>query len=423
MSRPPSYLQLLRTNVDFRRLWFGVVVSFFGDWFSTIAVYAMAEELAGTAGAIAAVMIGKTLPMFLVTPLAGPLIDRFDRRALLIGTDLARALLVGGLVAGYLAGNFVVVVAVLWLKTAFSGVFVPTRTSVIPQLTTPAELPVAMALSAGTWSVMLALGAAAGGLVTAGVGIVGALVVDAATFVLSAAFLWRLPALPPQEDPKEAERVTFTAGVRYLGSRPVLRNLLLCKAGVSLGAAALVTLPLFGSGVFPGASGPAFIGLMFASRGAGALVGSLGVRRIVGDATPTLARWMVPAFGWTGGWFVLAGLAPAFGLAALAYFASAIGNAVIWVFSSILMQRLVPQGLRGRLFSIEFGLMTLVTATSSWVAGAGIDHLGWSVHLTTMLAGSVQIVPLIAWGLTVRSAAGRRVLREAGPDRPLASAG
>jgi MFS family permease len=152
----PGYVGLLVQNADFRRLWLGQVVSFFGDWFKMIALYTMVQEITDSTLAISGVMVGAMLPVFLVIPIAGPIVDRFDRRKVMLVTDVARSVLALGLLAAHWLESLTLLYGVLSAMVAFSGVFIPARTAIIPQVTSKEELPVAMALSGGTWSVMLA---------------------------------------------------------------------------------------------------------------------------------------------------------------------------------------------------------------------------------------------------------------------------
>ena len=202
-----SYVDLIRTNRSFRLLWSAELVSFLGDWFNTIAVYAIVAELSGSGRAFAGVLVAKMLPIFLVTPFAGPIVDRFDRRRLMIAADLARAALAGGLVLAHLAGSLPALYACLVAMVLASGLSIPAQRAALPQITSAEELAGANALSGGTWSVMLAFGAAAGGWFAARFGVDTALVLDGVTFLVSAVFLAFLPALPaPGRDEPAASR-------------------------------------------------------------------------------------------------------------------------------------------------------------------------------------------------------------------------
>ena len=399
MSAPLGYAQLLRQNADFRHVWLAEVISFLGDWFNTIAIYAAIGTLTDSTEAIAWVFVAKMLPVFLMTPLAGPLIDRVDRRKLLIFTDLARAICAVGLIVAYRVGSTVALMTLLVIMVCFSGIFIPTKTAVIPQVASAPELGAANALSASTWSVMLALGAATGGVVTGLVGIEAALAIDAATFLASAAFLFPLPPLlPSPTDPSASARDrSFFAGLRYLRRKPFLTGIISIKACLALGGGALALIPVFGTRVFEGASGPSYMGVLYTARGLGALVGSLLVRKIFGDAPRTLRRMVVPAFlligvSWVGLWH-----APGFGWAAAAYFGTAVGGGTLWVSSNTLGQIESDNEYRGRVFSVEWGGLTLVMSVTGALAGSLIDRLGWSVRAVALASGLAMVVPISLW--------------------------
>ncbi|MGH9903465.1 MAG: MFS transporter, partial [Pyrinomonadaceae bacterium] len=94
-----TYRQMLARNADLRRLWLGQVVSEIGDWLNTIAVMALAIELAGPGRegrAIAVYAIARHLPLFVFGPVAGVVVDRLDRRRVMIAADVARAFLALG---------------------------------------------------------------------------------------------------------------------------------------------------------------------------------------------------------------------------------------------------------------------------------------------------------------------------------------
>ena len=400
MSSVPSYVELIRDNRAFRLLWLGEVVSFLGDWFASIALYTVAYELTGSAKAVAAVLVAHTLPNFLVMPIAGPLVDRYDRRTIMIVTDLVRALCVVGLVVATVRADVVLLFAILLVKVSCTGVFFPARTAAIPQVTDPQSVPVAMALSGGTWSVMAAVGGAAGGLAVAALGVQGALWVDLGTYLVSAALLWAMPRLPAEGGEGEA-KTGFVDGLRYLRGAPYVASLVCLKPALCLSGAAVAMIPLFGGGVFPAATGPMFVGLLFSMRGAGALIGSLGIRRVFGDAQTTMQWAVAAAFVAIAAGYVAASLASSFWFAGLGFLFSAIGVAVIWVFSGTLIQTSADPAYRGRVFSLEFGLAMVVMAMASWSGGVLVDR-GVDERTVLALAGLVALPSALAWGLWVQ---------------------
>ena len=91
------YVAVLRTNRNFRLLFIGQTISQLGDWFNTVAVFALLLDLTGSATAVAWMMIVQFLPVALVGPMAGVVVDRIDRWRLMIAADLIRGVLILGL--------------------------------------------------------------------------------------------------------------------------------------------------------------------------------------------------------------------------------------------------------------------------------------------------------------------------------------
>src|SRR5581483_445515 len=90
-NRPPAlnpYLAVVRTNRNFRLLYIGQTISQLGDWFNAVAVYALLLDLTGSATAVAWMMIVQFLPIAIVGPMAGVVVDRLDRRRLMIAADI-----------------------------------------------------------------------------------------------------------------------------------------------------------------------------------------------------------------------------------------------------------------------------------------------------------------------------------------------
>ncbi len=370
------YIGLVRSNVEFRRVWLGDAVSFLGDWFALLALYAVVQEITDSKLALAGVLVGKTLPIFIMTPIAGPLVDRFDRRRLMLISDVARAILVGGLIVAHRLHNLPLLYGAIAAQIAFSGIFTPARTAVIPQITSARELPVAMALSGGTWSVMLAVGAALGGSATEHLGIDGAFIVDGLTYALSAAILWRLPALPPPRHEGHVEAETgFRAGVAYVRRSPWVFRLLLVKPIIAFQSAALLMIPILGNGTFSTHTGIFWVGLLFSARGFGALLGSVGTRKFTGDGVRAMRIAIPVAIASSGVFMAGVAWASSYWLALLGLFFVAIGTGTAWVFSGILLQRAADRRFHGRVFALEWGMLTMVSAMGSIVAGLMGDGL------------------------------------------------
>src|SRR5437660_974260 len=144
------YLQLLRQNRNFRLLYIGQAISQLGDWFNAVAVYALLLDLTGSATAVAWMLITQYLPVALVGPLAGVIVDRVNRRRLMIAADVLRGVVVLGLLFVRSAETVWIAYVVTALTMSASAFFEPARTATIPNITSSEELLPANALAAAT---------------------------------------------------------------------------------------------------------------------------------------------------------------------------------------------------------------------------------------------------------------------------------
>src|SRR5450432_1294087 len=191
MSATPTagYLGLVRHNRDFRLLYAGSLISLGGDWFLTVALLDLVLQLTGSATLASLMLLCQTLPIFIFTPLAGHIIDRVDRRKLMITVDIIRT---GACLLPLLARTPALLpfaYAGVVLISIGSAYFEPASQAALPNIVAAEELGPANVLMGSTWGTMLAAGAAIGGLVTARFGRDVSFIVDAASFLISAVIL------------------------------------------------------------------------------------------------------------------------------------------------------------------------------------------------------------------------------------------
>jgi MFS family permease len=406
-----GYLQVLKQNKDYRRLFIGQFVSQGGDWFNTVAIYTLLLSLSGSAESIAYVLILKLLPVFLMAPIAGVAADRFNRKTIMISADILR----GVLVLGYLFVNRPGQIWVIYLLTALEVIiaafFEPAKSASIPNIVSEGELVSANALSGASWSVTLALGAALGGLVTGLLGRHSAFIIDSLSFFVSASYIWFV-RIPPLGAGRTREYMQTRArslanafgltdiveGLRYLRSNLEVVWLLLVKTGWGMGGGVLLLLTVFGKKVFPlGRDGSTSIGLLYAARGIGAAIGPLLARPLAGDSSRSMKRAIGVAFFVSAIFYLL--LARASGLAAALVFVigAHAGGSVQWTFSTSLLQLTVPDRFRGRVFALDMALLTLTMSLSTYLTGWGLDHAGLSERALAAILGAVFILPGLAW--------------------------
>ncbi|HET7271429.1 MAG TPA: MFS transporter, partial [Rubrobacter sp.] len=162
------------------RLWIGQGTSFVGDAVSMVALVILVVQVTGSASAVGGALVARLLPT-IASPLAGVLADRVNRRVVLVASDLARAVLVLGLV---FAGNLVTIYVLVFLMGLARTLFNPTIRAAFPSVVGAGDLTRANALIGGTFSVSETAGPALGGLLVATVGVDAAFVLDAVTYLI-----------------------------------------------------------------------------------------------------------------------------------------------------------------------------------------------------------------------------------------------
>ncbi len=414
MANP--YIRLLRSNPDFRRLYAAQLVSFAGDWFLVVPLLGLILELTGSEVATSLVFVAETLPVFLLAPLAGTVADRFDRRKIMIAADLGRVAAALGLIfvddlrSPLLAFGLVSVVAV------GSAFFFPASQSALPNLVDARDLSAANVLLGSAWGTMAAVGAALGGTVADLVGRDLAFGVDAASFVVSALLIIRVrasfaEARESRTRPGFLESTRET--LRFARSHLEVAALLTSKAGFGLVAGAIVLFPVISIELFD--AGDSGTGLLFGARGLGALVGPFLARRWFGESDRKLVGTIGYAIAIWGVFYVVLSQAPTLLLAAVAVTFAHMGGGTQWAMSTYGLQVTTPDELRGRIFSFDFGLVTLAISISFLTAGALANVFG----VEPVVAGSGLLG--LGFGL-VWAAATRRYWSALDGGRPAGAA-
>ncbi|MGH9928654.1 MAG: MFS transporter [Pyrinomonadaceae bacterium] len=409
-NRPAGYIELLRGNRSFRQVWLGQVVSQMGDWFDTIALYTIILNLTGSGRAVGLLLVARFVPSFLVGSLSGVVADRFSRRSIMIISDLLRAVVVLGFLFVRRADQLWIIYFLTVVQLALSTFFEPAKTAIIPSIVADRELVAANAISSVTWSAMLTIGAAIGGVVTGYFGTDVAFILDALTYLLSAALIAsvRVPKRPPREKSKltvgRALGITQTIeGARYVKRRPRVLALLLVKPAWGMGGGILTLLAVFGEKIFPvGKSAATGIGVLFAARGIGTAVGPIVARRISGEGKKRMQVSIGIAFLIGGAFYMAFGWATSFVVALIVLGLAHTGGSILWVFSTVLLQRRVADNFRGRVFAAELALLTLTMAISNYATGELLDRFGLSARAVAIGIGAFFLLPGVAWFVTQR---------------------
>lgn len=406
MRRVRSVIGLLQRNPDFSRLYVALLVAFAADWFATVALIGLVLDLTDSPAAASIILVLQMAPFLVATPIAGMLADRFDRRLLLAGANFARAVIcVGLLFAGTTDTVWLafVVVAMLAFGAAF---FEPTVSASLPNLVDPADLPTANALIGSAWGTMVAIGAAVGGLVAATVGRDITFMVYPLLFVVSGALVWTVKRSLRQHTEEVPSGMsglvsTFTETYALARRDRTVSSLLLTKPtfGVATGIVSMLAVTsdeLWGAGEIG-------VGILFAARGIGALIGPFIARRFATGDRALLIRGIGISFIVYLVGYAMIPLSPVVLVAALFVFIGHLGGGAQWTLSSFGLQQSTPDRIRGRVFSVDFGLALTVSSISTLIAGWLSGEIGPTATLYVMLmAMGVTVLAWFWWTRPIR---------------------
>lgn len=430
-----TYRQLLKGNANFRRLWLGQVISEIGDWLNNIAVLALAIQAAGAGHegrALAFYAITRHLPLFLFGPVAGVVVDRTERRRVMITADLARAILaLGFLLAGrYQALPVIYVVgATLFAVSAF---FNAAKRATIPTLVRGTDaLLAANSISASTTAATIAVGSALGGIVATFVGRNTVFILNALTFLLSAEMIRRIRA--PQtgedkageqrinirsereEDGREADKalsssnvdalahlrktsrprispfnalrrafVDFREGLRYVRSVSLLSAIFIVAAGWGLGnGVARALYSIFGAHLGERAvtglvARPTDFGIsvLFVAMGLGGVLGAPLARRFNTGSSESLGTRMGRSMIFDGFGLFVFSLMPSLWGAAIVLVLREINFAIWWTAQQTILMSRTDNRYAGRIFASYETLTTLMMVGSMLASGFAADRYG-----------------------------------------------
>jgi MFS family permease len=359
------------------------------------------QESEGSGIAVGALLLMMALPR-LLGPIAGAVADRVDQRRLMMATALGQAGVVAA-VAWFLP-PLPILLALVATATVLSTMFSPAGRSAIPELVAPGELGPANALIGAGTNLGLAAGPAAAGLLYASLGVRGILLIDVATFVVSLAFLRRLPPLRPEQgEEPHAFWVDVREGLSVVRANPVARaatvGLLLLVSFLALDNVASVFLA---RDVLN--AGPQGYGLLAGAWGAGMLAGSiLMVRatRRIGAGSLFLLGALLSGVG-----VLAAAAAPTIVFAVAAFGLGGLGNGIDNVAVDTLIQEHVPRRVRARVFGVAHAGALAGDSLASFLGGPLVDLTSPRFTLAVAGSGALGVLGLV-WRMMPSTTRGR----------------
>ncbi len=400
-----SRLGLLGRNRAYSQLWAARTISLLGDFAAMVALVLFVIRTEGSGTAVGLLLLVRAATG-LLGPLAGAVVDRTDQRRLMRGCELGQAALVAAV--ALLLPPFPLLLALFAGVSILSALFQPAGRSVLPALVSDEDLPSANALRGIGANIGYVSGPALGGFLVAGFGIRAALLLDILTFLVSAALLSRLPALPPAHSETGTRtglfRDTWT-GLRYVSRHPTARTvglglfLVLAFAGLDNVAAGFLAEEVFGVGALG-------LGLLASSYGLGMVLTPLVLLRWGGRLHP--ASVLLLGIGLMGVGTLLTGLAPVFLFAVVVQSTAGAGNGLENVANDVLIQRTVPRAMLGRVFGAVYSGAS-VGENIAYAAGGPLLDLTSARAVYVIAGGGALAAMLLVWVLL------RRIPREV-PD-------
>jgi MFS family permease len=375
----------LRVSRDYRLLYAGQSVSFFGSMMTFVVLPWQVYQLTGSSFAVGMMGVVEFVPIFVAAFVGGALADYFDRRRMVLFAEFAMA---GG--TALLLLNSLSPAPRVWLLyacaalfAALSGLQRPSLDALMPRLVPPEMIPAVSALNSLRYNVGMIAGPAAGGVLLAAYGPAVTYAVDFFSFAFSLAALWLMSAVPPPAGADRPSLRSVAEGLRYARGRPELLGTYLIDINAMFFGMPMALFPEIAKG-FGGAS----VGLLYAAPAAGSLLATLTsgwthrVNRHGLAVALAAAAWgaAIVGFGLAGSlWTALACLA----LAGAADMVSGLFRSTIW-------NQTIPDHLRGRLAGIE--MVSYTTGPLLGNAEAGVAAGLFGVRASVVSGGVLCIL-------------------------------
>ena len=356
----------LRESRDYRLIWIGSSISYLGSWMTFVAIPFQVFEITGSTLAVGLLGLCDLVPLLVLSLFGGALADAFDRRRLLLITELTAVVVSAGLAlnASVSDPQLWVLYAGTFSISALYALGSPAQRSSAPLLLRKEQIPAAAALSGASHNFSSMLGPAIGGILIGAAGLSTTYLVDAATFLIAVACIVRIKPLPPREGASGIGKSSILEGLRFLKGKPVLQGSFLVDINAMVFGMPYALFPAVASSL----GGPGVLGLLFAAPPAGAFLASLTSGWTNRIRRHGLAVY-ISVIGW-GGALVLFGLSdslwPALTFLAIAGAADMISA----VFRTTILQMSAPPEMLGRLSGLELSVVASGPSLGDLEAGA-----------------------------------------------------
>ncbi|GAM22627.1 hypothetical protein SAMD00019534_058020 [Acytostelium subglobosum LB1] len=467
------YLRLLRDNRAYRYYFFSSLISMMGDWFNELACLTLLHRFGASGLMVSLYLILRECPPFLFQPLTGVVSDRFDRRHIMIATDLLRTLIVPLFLFVRSPDSLWLLYLLAFLQFTIGAFFMPAKSALLPSLVKKDDLITANATEQTSYSSMMLFGASLGGSVSYILGTNANYLIDSMTYIGSAICVFILikignsplgyqgsnvqghAPLHSLEDNEYLEEVDLDAeaeaeadngpkaiiltetnrsiqttkqqqngqrtthkvwssikeymglyrqGLKFLGDNHYILLIALTKScGAMVWSGIDTVLIRFAQVNFKmGDDGSLSLGIILACGGLGVLLVPFVFARIVKDTPENHIN--ILRYGYfmnCFGTFWLAFTSTNFPLFLISNVVRSSSTCVLWLYSSSILQQRVPDHVRGRVFSFEFGILQVVAVFARLATGFMLDVAQYSPTKITYIYGGIGAVIFILWNLII----------------------
>src|SRR6266498_3752284 len=408
-----TYIQLLRRNRSFRRLWWGQVISELGNWFNFIAGLGLVRMVShGDPEVTTIILLARLVPFTLFAPLAGAFVDRWSRRVVMIVSDLARVVGAVGFLLVARPEDLWIAYLCTALLSFFGCFFEAAKNAAVPNITGERDLLAGNALMFSSRFLLMSFGAALGGLTAENVGYRAAFIVNAVSFLASALSVSMIPenqtkriTVKKELSSTEIRKATYWSDIRegwsyIISHAPVATILGINVLWATGGGAINLISDRLGGIVFAGEHGisaDSAVAALYFAAGLGLFIGMIIARR-VGSYLELVGRtagfigWMLLAQGLL---FALIGVMPGLWSACLLLLIARILLGAEFAVQETLLMRLVPDTLRGRVSTTDRSTELLIWSFSTAVAGWSLRAIG--PRTLTIIAGLCSASSGVVW--------------------------
>ena len=385
-GKPASSMFSVFRNRSFTLLWIGQLISSMGSALTALAASILVYRVTNSAQSVGLMLIATSGPTFVIGLIAGVFVDRFDRKRIILISDLLRAILIL-LIPFLIKFNINWLYVIVALTSAITQFFDSAHGSILPEVTSEKELSAATSLMAVSSLGSTTIGFAAAGLIATSFNIDWAFYLDGLSFLISILVILfiHVPALPVTEDTSiGAIGRNLRAGLNLVGKTPILRSLFIVIAPIYLifGLEISLFLPF----TLRELGGTEFhFGLQEAAEAIGIAIGSIGMARLADRIRA--GQWLAISYLSMATAMIVYSFSYSVWLAILAMGISGLLNAPSFIGEQLVIQRAAPREMRGRVNSSYF-----VVRDVMYVAGMALAGLADVINVRTLFTISAFVL-------------------------------